>query len=168
MGVVAMVLLAANAFAQAKPDFSGTWTRDPAAAPANNGPGGPQGGGGGQGRGGGGGFWGAECTITQTATKLTVKYMGGGQTPAPIELNYNLDGTDSKNMQAGRGGAAPTEVVSKVAWVGNNIVITTPGPNGDVKLTVSKEGAKMKLDRSAPGRDGGAAQTSSATYSKKM
>ena len=60
IGIIAIAALAVAtvAFAQAKPDFSGTWTPDaPAAqrqAPPAGGGGAPGGGGGGGGRGGGG------------------------------------------------------------------------------------------------------------------
>ena len=50
VGVIAAAILAVATVAWAqKPDFSGTWTLDPASAPAA---------GGGGGRGGGGGAWG--------------------------------------------------------------------------------------------------------------
>jgi len=161
---VAMVLVAANAFAQAKPNFAGTWTRE---APAGGG-GAPGAGGGGGGRGGGfgGGGWGMEPTITQTATTLTVKYMGGGQTPTEITRTYKLDGSDSPNEMAGRGGGAPTTVVSKATWNGDKLVIKTPGPNGDTTMTVSLVGGKLTIETAGMGRDG-APTTNTATYTKK-
>ena len=70
VGIIAAAVfaVAAVAFAQAKPDFSGTWTLDAeasgmAAPPAGGAPGG---GGGGGGRGGGGAL-GNGGTIKQTA-----------------------------------------------------------------------------------------------------
>ena len=99
--VVAVVLMfgaAASLAAQAKPDFSGKWVMDPAAAPAA--PAGGGGGGGGRGGGRGGGF-GNEFTIAQNAKTLTITRMQGDQTVTTV---YNLDGSESKNMVAGRGG----------------------------------------------------------------
>jgi len=111
MSAFAVVLWTVSAFAQAKPNFAGTWTRE---APAGGAAAGGGGGGGGRGGGGGGGGWGAECTITQTATDLTVEYMGGGQTPAPIKLVYKLDGTES---------------VARHSWLTRN------SPSGDNLMT---------------------------------
>jgi hypothetical protein len=140
LSVAAVVLWTVGAYAQAKPDFSGKWVRE---APAGGG-----GGGGGGGRGGGGGF-GMENTITQNAKTLT------------IELVYNLDGSDSKNSMPGRGGGAPTEVVSKATWDGAKLVITT----GEQKRVISMEGANLVVETTGPGREG-APQTTKAVYKK--
>ncbi len=165
IGAAAVVLWATSAFAQAKPSFAGTWVRDM-----------PAGGGapGGGGRGGGGGGWGMECTISQDANTLTVKWMqagrGGGE-PTPVERTYKLDGSDSKNMIAGRGGAGPTEQVSKASWDGAKLVIKTNVSFGDQSfeqtLAVSLEGGKLTLATTNPGREGGAPTTNTITYSKK-
>ena len=164
LSVVAMMLVAANAFAQAKPNFAGTWVRE---APAGGGA--PPAGGGGGGRGGGGGGgWGTEPTITQTATTLTVKYMGGGQTPVEVTRTYKLDGTDSPNEMAGRGGGAPTTVISKATWAGDKLVIKTPQGAGEAVMNVSLVGGKLTIETTAPGRGEGAAPTTTtATYAKK-
>ena len=62
VGVIAAAVLAVATLAWAqKPDFSGTWTLDPAASGA------PAGGGGGGGRGGGRGGLGQGGTVKQTA-----------------------------------------------------------------------------------------------------
>jgi hypothetical protein len=161
-----MMLVAANAFAQAKPNFAGTWVRE---APAGGPPAGGAPGGGGGGRGGfGGGGWGMEPTITQTATTLTVKYMGGGQAPVEVTRTYKLDGTDSPNEMAGRGGGAPTTVISKAAWTGDKLVIKTPQGAGEAVMTVSLVAGKLTIETTAPGRGEGAAPTTSTvTYAKK-
>ena len=88
LSVAAVVLMAAGLVAQAKPSFAGEWkiVADPD-------------------RGGGQGEPGKDLTITQSATAMTVEYRAGGQAPAPVKLTYNLDGSVSKNMMAGRGGA---------------------------------------------------------------
>lgn len=157
ISALAVVLATSVLFAQAKPNFAGTWTREaPAGAPAGGAPGG---GGGGGGRGGGGGGWGMEPTITQDAATLKVTYMGGGQAPAPMTLTYKLDGTESKNTMNGRGGA--TEVTSKAKWEADKLVITTTTANGDQVLKVGLEAGKLVLERDTPN---GPMKT---TYTKK-
>ena len=103
--------------AQAKTDFSGTWTFDEAKsdpAPARAG----GGGGGGGGRGGGrmGGAPATAMTIKQTATELSMDRTTaqGAQT-----VVLKLDGTDSTNT-IGMGPAT-----SKAVWDGPRLVVTT-------------------------------------------
>ena len=145
-GVIAAAVLsiATMAFAQAKPDFSGTWTPDAAAAPAP-----PAGGGGGGGmRGGGGG----PMTIKQDATTLTItRTMGENQ----VVSTYKLDGTESENKQMGRGGEIVTKSTAK--WDGSKLVITTQRPGQDGAMmsqsqTYSLEGGNLVIE--SPGRDG--------------
>ena len=160
---IATALFVAGVSAQGKPDFSGKWTLvpgDAAAAPAGGAPGGggPGGGRGGRG-GGGGGFCGQECTITQDATTLTVtRTTGAGEQ----KMVYKLDGSESKNSQAGRGGE-PTEIVSKATVQGNAITISTerPGREGGAAVTqtttVTMNGSQMEVATTG-GRGGGAPQ----------
>ena len=97
------------AWAQSKPDFSGTWTVN---AEKSDPP--PQGrGGGGGGRGPGG-----PITIKQTATELSITTEGRR---GPQTLTYKLDGTESSNP--GRGGSMT--VKSKAKWDGSTLVIET-------------------------------------------
>ena len=103
------------ALAQAKTDFSGTWTFDEAKsdpAPARAG----GGGGGGGGRGGGrmGGAPPTALTIKQSASELTMDRTTaqGAQT-----VIYKLDGSESKNT-IGMGPAT-----SKAVWDGPRLVI---------------------------------------------
>jgi len=159
LSVAAVVLWATAAFAQGKPNFAGKWTREaPAGGAAAAG-----GGGGGGGRGGGGGGFGMECTITQDANTLTVEYMAGQN---PLKLAYKLDGSESKNSMPGRGGGAATEVTSTAKWEGSKLVITTKGANGDTVRALSMDGAKLSVETTAPGRQGGEATTTKATYTK--
>ena len=151
LSVAAVVLMAAGLVAQAKPSFAGEWKI--AADPATDG---------GGGRGGGPGI---DLTITQSATAMTVEYSAGGQAPAPVKLTYKLDGSVSKNMMAG-GGGAPTEQVSKAMWAGNNIVVTTTTGAGEEKRTFSMEGGNLAVETSAPARNGGAANVTKVTYKK--
>ena len=144
-GLIAAAILAVSsvAFAQ-KPDFSGTWTPDAAAAPAA-----PAGGGGGGQRGGG---MGGPMTVKQTATELTVeRTMGENKTTA----TYKLDGTESVNKMMGRGGEMETKSTAK--WDGSKLVISTQRPGQDGAMmtqtqTWSLEGGNLTIE--SPGRDG--------------
>ena len=164
--VVAVVLMfgaAASLAAQAKPDFSGKWTMDPASAPAP--PGGGGGGGRGGGRGGGGGGFGQEFTAKQDAGTLTITRSQGDNT---VTTTYKLDGSESKNTVQGRGGAQ--EQVSKAMWDGAKLVITTQlnfGGNAiEQKQTLSMEGGNLVVEQSRPGRDGGAPTVTKLVYKK--
>lgn len=124
------VAISTVAISAQAPSFAGKWTLqvDPAAAPAAP----PAGGGGGRGggRGGRGGpVSGAEVTVTQDATTLTIAKMGGGQTPAPVTLKYTLDGKDSKNSVMGGGGAA-VEQTAQAKFEGPKLTITTTADQG--------------------------------------
>lgn len=112
IGALAVVLWAASAFAQAKPDFSGSWTLDAEKTAAAN----PSMQAGGGGRGGRGGGMGA-MTIKHDGSTLTVE-MQGRQGPQTIA--YKLDGTEVQ-VPGGRGGAAS----AKAVWEGTTIVIST-------------------------------------------
>jgi len=162
---VVTMALAASAFAQAKPDFSGKWMMDPASAPAPPAGGGGGGGGGrGGGRGGGAGF-GQEFEAKQDAATLTITRVQGDQTVTAV---YKLDGSESKNMVAGRGGQQ--EQVSKATWEGSKLSITTTlnfGGNAvEQKRVVSLEGGNLVIEQTAPGRDGGAPTTTKVVYKK--
>ena len=121
VGVIAAAVRAVATLAWAqKPDFSGTWTLDPAASEGGAG-GAPGGGGGGGGRGGGRGGLGQGGTVKQTADALTVERTVGEN---KITASYKLDGSESKNSMMGRGGQA-VESVSTAKWDGPALVITT-------------------------------------------
>jgi hypothetical protein len=112
--------------AQAKTDFSGTWTLDEAKsdpAPARAG---------GGGRGGGrmGGAPATAMTIKQTGTDLSMDRTTaqGAQT-----VVYKLDGSESKNT-IGMGPAT-----SKAVWDGPRLVITT-------NQTVQGRGGEITID----------------------
>lgn len=121
VGVIAAAVLAVATLAWAqKPDFSGTWTLDPAASEGGAG-GAPGGGGGGGGRGGGRGGLGQGGTVKQTADALTVERTMGEN---KVTSTYKLDGSESKNTMMGRGGQS-VESVSTAKWDGPALVITT-------------------------------------------
>jgi hypothetical protein len=142
LSVAAVVLMAAGLVAQAKPSFAGEWIRD---VPLGQGV-----------------LPEVDLVITQDATSMTVKYP---KAPAPGKLTYKLDGSVSKNMLAGRGGA-PTEQVSKAMWAGNNVVVTTTTGAGEEKRTFSMDGGYLVVETSAPARNGGAPNITKVTYKK--
>jgi hypothetical protein len=144
MIATAILAVATMAAAQAKPDFSGTWTPDPAAnaAPAGGGaPGGGAPGGGAPGGGGGGGGRGmmGPITVKQTADSLTIERAGReGNTTTTV---YKLDGTET-DMQMGQGTA---KVSAK--WSGNNLVITQKTEAGESTQTWSLNGGALTIER---------------------
>ena len=162
---IVSVAFAAGVLAQAKPDFSGKWVMDPASAPAPPPGGAPGGPGGGRGGGRGGAGFGQEFTATQDAAALTITRMQGDQTVTAV---YKLDGSESKNMVAGRGGQQ--EQVSKAAWEGNKLSITTTvnfgGNNVEQKRVLSIEAGNLVIEQTAPGRDGGPPTTTKLVYKK--
>jgi len=110
-GVMAAAMLAVATVAWAqKPDFSGTWTLDPASAPTA--------GGGGR---GGGALGNGPATVKQAADALTIERTMG---EARVTLTYKLDGTESRNMIVGRGGE-PADSVSTAKWDGFKLTIVT-------------------------------------------
>ena len=148
MVAIAALAVATVAFAQAKPDFSGTWTPEPAAAP----PAGAPAGGGGAPGGGGGRGGGGPMTVKQSATELSVESAGRGGTP--MTRTYKLDGTPTK-VTMGQGEA---EVTAK--WDGNKLVITTKTEQGENTQTWSLANGVLTIDR-AGGRG-----PSTTTYKK--
>jgi hypothetical protein len=110
VGVIAaaIVALATVAWAQ-KPDFSGTWTLDPASAPAAGG------------GGGGGALGNGPATVKQTADALTIERTMGDAT---VTLTYKLDGTESRNTMM-MGGGQPADSVSTAKWNGPKLTIVT-------------------------------------------
>lgn len=144
VALAALVALPATGWAQAKTNFSGSWTFDQAKSdqPAAQG----RRGGGGGGRGGGAGVP-ASLMIEQTPTQITIeRAMGPAGTTSAV---YKLDGGESSN--------ALGDVFlsrSKVSWEGPNLVITTvkdmgQGPNGmmseDLKEVYSLEGGVLTV-----------------------
>jgi hypothetical protein len=156
---MAIALCAVVTLAAQGKDFSGKWTADAPAAGA------AAGGGGGGGR-GGGGMGGGPMTIAMDAKTMTItRTTQAGES----KTAYNLDGSDSKNPgRGGAGGAAPADVVSNAKWDGATLVITTKGANGagDTTAKYSLDGAKLKVENTRPGRNGGDPTTTTTTYTK--
>lgn len=139
IGMLAIVGLAVAtvAFAQAKPNFAGTWTPEPAAGAA---PGG----------GGGRGFNGP-MTVKQTETDLTVERQGRN---GANSTTYKLDGTPSKVTMG------QMEATATAKWDGDKLVITTKTDNGESTQTWSMDNGMLKVDRT------GGRGPSSTTYKK--
>lgn len=140
IGLIAVVALsmASIAFAQAKPDFSGTWTPEPAAGAAAGG------GGGGRGMAG-------PMTVKQTATELTIERTTGR---GPMTQTYKLDGSESKIQMGQMSGTATAK------WDGNKLVITTKTDNGEQTQTWSLANGVLTVDRT------GGRGPSTTTYKK--
>jgi hypothetical protein len=162
LGTAAVLLWAAGAaYAQEKPNFSGTWTMDAAKTEAD----GMMMGGGRGGRGGRGGGGAAGMTIKQDAMNLTIeRQMGRGGMQA---TTYKLDGSET-TVTGGRGG----DGTATAAWDGAKLVIkeTRPGRGGGgmqtVTTTYSMDGAWLVVESSRPGRQGGDPITTKIFYSK--
>ena len=157
LGTAAIVLFAAGVFAQGK-DFTGKWTPDAPAAGAAAGGGGGRGGGG---RGGGG--MAGPMTIAMDAKTMTVtRTTQAGET----NTGYNLDGSESKNTM--NMGGNSMDQISNAKWDGATLVITTKGMNGagDSTAKYSLDGAKLKVESTRPGRNGGDPTTTTTTYTK--
>jgi hypothetical protein len=149
MSLAAVAVMASNAFAQAKPNFAGTWNmvQDPAAQQAAGGaPGG--------GRGGFGGALGMTGTITQDDKTLTIKTTRGQNEVVTV---YNLDGSDSKNMVNGRGGQ--TEQISHAKFDGSTLVVTRDQQMQGASVTITQKFSldaqgNLWIETTRPGQDG--------------
>lgn len=125
---VLALAIAALAFAQAKPDFSGTWTLDLDKSEMGGSPGsGP----GGDRPGRGQGFpLDAKFVVKQTATELSIDQQVGGNSNV---TTFKLDGSESANTGM-RGG----QVKSKARWDGNRLIVestqTMNTPDGERSL----------------------------------
>jgi hypothetical protein len=160
---LSLTLLTVGLAAQARPDFSGRWTRvadatDPA---------------GGRGRGRGMGGWSDDVTVKQDTTTLTVTQTQGDGTTRVY--TYKLDGTESKNQFPGRQGGPPLEVLSRVTWEGQTLVINSTlgfdmggtAMSITLKQAVSLDGkGLLTIDTTAGGMPGGQAMTTKAQYKK--
>ena len=160
VGIMAAAIfaVASVAFAQAKPDFSGTWTLDPE---ASNMGGAPGGGGGGGGR----GMMTGPITIKVAGDVLPIDRMQG---EAKVTTTLNLAGQPTENQMAGRQGAAiAAKYVSK--WDGAKLVttITSEGPNGPITRTETRwlEGSTLVVETNRTGRDG-SPMTTKLVYKK--
>lgn len=130
----AVLAVATLAWAQAKPDFSGTWTPEPAA----------EGTGGGGGRGMAG-----PMTVKQTGDTLTIERAGrGGNT---MTQTYKLDGSETDITM----GQMTAKASAK--WDGDKLVITTKSERGEQTQTWSLADGMLTIERT--GGRGGSSKT---------
>ena len=125
-----VVALAVAGYAQ-KPDFSGTWTPEPAADA-------PAGGGGGRGMAG-------PMTVKQTATELSVERQGRN---GAMTTTYKLDGSEQDVTM----GPMTAKVSAK--FDGAKLVITTKTEQGENTQTWSLADGKLTIERTG-GRGAG-------------
>lgn len=170
---VLTVFLAVNAMAQERPDFSGRWTVEPEPTPAPPAPGTPA-----RPRVGNmGSGWGATISVKQTADRLTIEYdfFSRGDMQAPLKFAYALDGSETSNsVMMGRGIQVQ---VSKTAWAGKDLLITTTHPVEDpaggkpLKMDVKRKlwlesPDTLVVEVTRDGVLGGAATTTRTVYKK--
>jgi hypothetical protein len=120
VGLIGAAILAVATVAWAqKPDFSGTWTLDPASAPAAGSEGGALGNG--------------PAMVKHTADALTIERTTDAD---KITLTFKLDGTESRNVMMRGGRQADTMSIAK--WNGPKLTIVTK-QEMDSQLTESNE-----------------------------
>ena len=153
MTAVLAVALAVVGYAQ-KPDFSGTWTPEaPAAAPAGGG-------------GGGRGMAAGPMTVTQKGDSLVIERTMGEN---KVSSTYKLDGTESVNKMAGRGGGPEIETKSTAKWDGSKLTIVTKQAAQDGTVRESSqswwlEGGNLVVESTRTGQNGPV--TTKTTYKK--
>ena len=106
--VSAVLAVPALALAQAKTDFSGTWSFDEAKSDPASGPGGG-------GRGGGGRGTPTKLVIKQTPSEITIEQTLANGAHSVV---YKLDGSESVNK------LARSEIKAKATWNGANLVVS--------------------------------------------
>jgi hypothetical protein len=163
LGAAAMVLSAAAASAQDKPNFAGKWTLDAEKTAAAN-PGMQGGGGGGGGRPGGrGGMGMGPLTLAIDGNTLTRTTEGRD---GPMSTTFKLDDSE-QTVTMGQGSA---KVKAKWDGNGNSIVIETTRQteNGEVKSTAvyTIEGEWLVISNTQPPRGGGDPVTRKSYYKR--
>jgi hypothetical protein len=136
-------LTASSAFAQARPDFSGTWTLDPASASAAGGRGiNPP----------------PQLTITQDDNTLTMSWTQEGTTRTET---LNLDGSESTR---------PAGSVQKATWEANRIVVvirqTLGGNVIEQRRVLSMDGGNLVIELAMPDVQGGDPTVARVVYKK--
>jgi hypothetical protein len=148
-----------------KANFAGTWAVNETKSDQ------PAGGGGGGMRGGMSNF-----VATQEANLLTVVSSRTGQdgTAVTTTTKYTLDGKESINTQAGRGGGDPTKVPSVATWSADGkslTIVTTMTFNDQTMKTTAvwtlTDANTLSIVTTRPGFNGGEATTSKRVYDKK-
>jgi hypothetical protein len=111
--IAALTLGVSAAWAQGKPDFSGTWKLSGTTPPNYPGSAG----------------WGVPSptlVVRQTPTELTIQ--GGQYGPSPMSVVYKLDGTDTiwdAPSMTQSGSSAVVKWRTKARWEGNKLILFT-------------------------------------------
>ena len=147
VSTAALVLFTASgAFAQARPDFSGTWTLDPASAPAA--PGGR----------GGGVRPPPQLTFTQDAGTLTMSWTQDGRKTTET---FHLDGSE-RTTQTGS--------VTRTTWEGNRIVVSVQANLGgnviEQRRVLSIDRGDLVIELAMPDPQGGDPTVVRVVYKK--
>jgi hypothetical protein len=168
MRLAAATLIAVSASVQTPSDFSGRWLLAPepvgTASAARSTPA--------MGTG-----WGSDISIAQDAKTLTIEFaqFARGDMQPPIKLVYFLDGSESRNtINVGRG---PQEQISKTAWDGTKLTISTVrtfrSAPGDKPMTLQTTQVlfldspdTLVVETTHGGALGGQPSTSRAVYKK--
>ena len=129
--------------------------------------------------------WGPSITIVQGMGKLTVErvFFSRGDLQPPLKFHYSLDGSETRNtVMMGRG---MQEQVSRTAWEGDELVITTvhkyPSPEdgrmvtSEVKQTLSLQSSSLVrfplpslvIEWTISGVQGGASSSTQTVYRKR-
>lgn len=149
-----------------KANFAGTWAVNETKSDQ------PAGGGGGGGmRGGMSNF-----VVKQEANLLSAASTRTGQDGQAISTtsNYTLDGKESINTTAGRGGGDPIKVPSVATWSpdGKSLTIVTTQTFNDQTMKTTAvwtliDANTLSIATTRPGFNGGEATTSKRVYDKK-
>ncbi len=86
--------------------------------------------------------------MTQTASTLTIKRPAEAPGVAPPVVVLNLDGSDSKNQQAGRDGRPSADYVAHAKWSNDTLIVTrASGARGQIVATqtLSLEGGQLRI-----------------------
>jgi hypothetical protein len=168
-GVGLCMLVASNATAQDRPDFSGRWTVATASTAPARGTG-PR-------EGDMGSGWGSTITLTQTAAALTLEWpiFSRGDLQPPLTFVYPLDGSEKTNaFMMGRGWE---KQISRTVWDAGKLVITTtqafpnlvPGQTVTTRVirTLSLDSpTSMVVETTRNGVLGGQSSTTRTVYTK--
>ena len=153
VGALALALPAA-AWAQGKPDFSGTWKLEKSEPAGYKGSGGLAGVTYSMGRG-----WGAHAptvVIKQTANELTLESAQFGEDP-PRRVVYKLDGSEMVTDDPQHPGFSTFKWKTKVRWDGANLVLFSYHGWTNMVDTLSLSGGKLTIRREVSGQYGGGA-----------
>ena len=156
---VLVLSTASGAFAQKTPDFSGTWTLQPApAAPAA------------EGRRGGGVNPPQQLTLTQDAKTLTMSWTQAGRKTTET---LNLDGSESKTQIPGvtvEGQPLTAWRTQKATWEANRLVVVARenfgGKEMEQRRVLSMDGDNLVFELIMPDPQGGNPTVVRVVYKK--